>query len=191
MITKNLKDSTKVLHAETERALNAKRMFAPNFNAPEYIEILKTLFHAHQQVENELDRIDDPQFQALFHKHYAPRLELITKDLLAMGGEIPGPLPDLIEIDNHFQAFGALYVLKGSTLGGKFIYQQLEKTTLDWPKISLLFYGYERENVMENWKAYSDDFNSLSFSQEEKEEIINGAQKTFNTFIEACSLMAR
>jgi len=129
----------------------------------------------------------DQKFKSLQQKHYLPRLHLLAEDLKNLQASLVlEEKEDLnFRLENVFQAFGALYVLKGSTLGGKFIHQQLEKNAAEWSKDALRFYGFEKEKVMENWQAYLADFNSLEFTDEEQEEVVKGAKDTFNVFIEA------
>jgi heme oxygenase (biliverdin-IX-beta and delta-forming) len=55
---------------------------------------------------------------------FAPRTELLRADLLALGLDMPAPLP-LAPPENEAAAFGALYVIEGSRLGGGMLAKQV------------------------------------------------------------------
>lgn len=78
---------------------------------------------------------------------------------------------ELPEVSNTSKAFGCIYVMEGSTLGGQFIFRNLEKTLhLSPNKGASFFYGYGSETG-KRWKDFKNAF--LDFSSKSSS---NGSQ---------------
>ncbi|MBS9523382.1 biliverdin-producing heme oxygenase [Litoribacter ruber] len=184
MVTETLKESTKKHHSLTEKALNSKQIFQESFDLEAYIHILKNLYLAHELIEKKLMEQENPEFADLMQRHYLMRKGLLEKDLQNLSADIPSNSNVVFDLENTNQALGALYVLKGSTLGGKFIYKHLHKVSQNWEKTSLEFYGFEHEEVMENWKLFTQELNALPISPDKEKQMVIGAEKAFTTFIE-------
>jgi len=58
---------------------------------------------------------------------FAPRTELLRADLAQLGRPMPDPMP-LAPHSNEAAAFGALYVIEGSRLGGAMLARQVPDT---------------------------------------------------------------
>ena len=102
----------------------------------------------------------------------------ILHDLAAIGLDTPLPeeCRELPLIVNSAQAFGALYVMEGSTLGGKTIARMLlQKSIPAVNEKALTFFRGYREETGARWKFFQDVFNQ----QEDVEEIITAAHDTF------------
>jgi len=183
MISELLKEETKSLHAQTEKSLNAKRIFSPDFTLEEYQEILCILYAAHVALESRLDTIKDPLLFEFYQKHYQPQYPLIKKDLDHLGAtdSAKGYVTKFNITDT--QAIGVIYVLKGSSMGAKFINKQLENTTAEWPRFSGEFYSVSASQTMEDWKNFCSSLENLNFSRKEIEEVVEGAREAFRTFI--------
>jgi heme oxygenase (biliverdin-IX-beta and delta-forming) len=183
MISTILKEETKRLHAETEKSLNAKRIFSADFRENEYVEILRILYRSHQVLENQLDSISAPSLAAFYRSHYSPLHLLIKKDLAHHDSSIESDTI-LQTIDtNDLNALGILYVLKGSSLGGKHIYKQLRDNR--GGEFSLQFYKASSSQTLEEWKAFCESMEDLDLSPEETDQVIDGAKLAFTTFIQA------
>lgn len=87
---------------------------------------------------------------------------------------------DLPEINNTSKAFGCIYVMEGSTLGGQLIYRNLEKfLQLSSERGASFFYGYGPETGA-RWKTFKQGL--LGFSESSKAnkmETVNAAKETF------------
>lgn len=80
----------------------------------------------------------------------------------------------LPSISNPAQAFGALYVLEGSTLGGKQIAKMLAKNPAVPEGTTRFFSGYG-EQTGSRWKSFVQVFNQ----QSDGEAVIASANETF------------
>ncbi|HEV2480551.1 MAG TPA: biliverdin-producing heme oxygenase [Puia sp.] len=85
---------------------------------------------------------------------------------------------DLPEVDSVEQAIGALYVLEGSTLGGRIIADMLQQQ-LGTAVPTSYFNGYGEENSR-MWQTYKDFLNQPR-TPEQQTAILEAAKATFIT----------
>lgn len=103
----------------------------------------------------------------------------IASDLTALGGDasavaISADLPDLREAGH---AFGALYVLEGSTLGGRTISKMMENSTV--PETARRFFnGYEGDTG-KKWKEFCAALEQYVAVNGQADEVVAGAIDTF------------
>ncbi len=106
--------------------------------------------------------------------------DLLRKDLQELGHEEMGEFcKDLPPISSHAEALGALYVLEGSTLGGKIISKMISGK-LNNPAGLQFFNGYgDKTGFM--WKAFL-----VSLGQNDHPDhngiIVESVRKTFSLF---------
>lgn len=112
------------------------------------------------------------------------KTNLLKRDLCALGlntGEIEA-LPrcmNLPLLDSVAAAVGSLYVMEGSTLGGRMIVRALQQS-LELPAESLSYFSSYGAEVGERWKEFREQL--LGFSSPENDElIIYSAGQTFST----------
>lgn len=140
-LAQRLKTETAQHHRETEDVLIP--VLHNLQSASGYAAVLKTMYGFHTPLE------------ALIAKHITPALlpdvaqrrrsALALHDLAALGETgTPVPCDALPAIETAADAFGVLYVLEGSALGGKYIANMLAKNTaLALPANALRFFqGY-------------------------------------------------
>lgn len=111
------------------------------------------------------------------------RSEFLLWDILESG--VPPPAPDfctdLPVIDSFPSALGALYVLEGSTLGGRILAGMISRLLgEDTPDNLTFFNGYGAETGS-MWETFNDFLNH-SLSADQWEEISDTATKTFVSF---------
>ena len=110
------------------------------------------------------------------------KVSRIIDDLHIIGGSVEiredsnAPL-----IENRAEAFGALYVMEGSTLGGKVISKMISGN-LDFPDESALsfFSGYGSQTAS-RWKEFLAVLDQFSGTAEE-EVIVSKANEVFSEF---------
>lgn len=82
----------------------------------------------------------------------------------------------LPQITDTAQAFGAMYVLEGSTLGGRMISKMLAKNpALSLPPVALNFFGGYKEETGSMWTAFIEVLNR----QKDADTIVHSANQTF------------
>lgn len=82
-------------------------------------------------------------------------------------------------VHNEASALGALYVLEGSTLGGKFIAQMIRQR-LPLENGYRYFSGYAEQNEL-MWKAFTEILNK-DHPADFQQDVITAANHTFNQF---------
>ena len=179
MLSEKLKEHTKQHHQLLEKKMVAqmKAITTPQ----EYAKLLSVFYSFFGGLEMALDKCID----LTLLPDYAQRRKstALAQDLL----DLSAPLPffalrnDLPEIRDHIQSIGALYVMEGSTLGGKIIakmmLQQLNVT--DMPGLTF-FNGYG-EQTMSMWQTFKNSID-IPLSSTEVEIIIQSANDTFLQF---------
>lgn len=121
-----LRRETSAEHARLERVT---RMMAPDLSVRDYQRYLMEMWAVHAAVEPRLAGIDGLA-AALPDVEERCKLPLLELDLAELG-ILPGELAALslhrpqIPCDRVAEALGVLYVLEGSTLGGRLIRQHL------------------------------------------------------------------
>ncbi len=83
-------------------------------------------------------------------------------------------------IDSIWKATGALYVIEGSTLGGRFICQSLAQAGIDRSNGALYFTGYGEETGR-MWKTFIQFMNEIATTADQEQEVIATAEQVFST----------
>ena len=147
-----------------------------------YGEILRSFYGYFSPIETALDSLEDllqhlPDFRER-RKSY-----LLLEDLQTLGMN-PNNLSicsDLPPLSTLSQAFGILYVLEGSTLGGQYISRVVKKNlNLSDGEGTLFFEGYGKETG-KRWKRFQQALVLYSTGLDPSEEaiVLESANKTF------------
>jgi len=172
-----LKKDTLVQHRQSEELITPKIMGIGSVSG--YVSLLHTFFGFYYPVELSIAAFIKPDILP----DIAQRRNslLIQKDLQAL--EVSTRVscaPEIPEIRSIPQALGALYVLEGSTLGGRMI----RKMLLSHPHITIpenalqFFNGYGAETG-QRWKLVQDTLNRF---EKDADEILKSANNTFALF---------
>ena len=177
MLSLQLKEKTTMVHKESEKKMIAQ--LKKISTTEDYILFLNWLYGYYKPLEERLapwvtsELIPDTE-----KRSHAGNILL---DIQESGISTPPPeiAEDLPRIDSFARAMGALYVLEGSTLGGRIIATMI---TRQLRSVKSLFffnsYGKETENMWLIFKSYLD----RPYTEEEEKEILSAATETFITF---------
>ena len=177
MIAQHLKSETAPAHAAAERYLSEKLQAISSRH--DYGIILRSLYGFYAPLQDAIfQHIKTTHLPDLSSRRTA---SLILDDLKALGIstehiEVCTQLP---AIHHPAQAFGALYVLEGSTLGGRMISRMLKENqhVKLQPAQIRFFEGYQKETG-EKWKSFLEALNQ----QTDVSPIIETANQTFQLF---------
>lgn len=177
MLLEKIRVATADRHLELESILSP---FINNLKTPEeYLIILKSFYgYVFPVQEMIIKYIDAATLPDINNRRNS---DLLLRDIENLGdySEIKKAVL-LPQICNTPSAIGALYVLEGSTLGGKIISRMItEKTGLN--KSLDFFTGYGSETG-KMWKKFTD-YLSLIKEEAAQNQIVNGAEDTFKFFI--------
>lgn len=185
-----LKDATKTNHQQLEKIVVKKLKLISNDE--EYIQFLQAFYSYFGALEDKIDQLIPT---GLEHDFQRRKTERLADDIKIFGGIVPEKVADteLPEIKNSLQAYGALYVIEGSTLGGRVIAKMLHKQLdTDQQEGFSFFTGYG-ELTESRWATFKELLNRQPANQNENEQILAAADRTFAKFkswMEKCYAMA-
>jgi heme oxygenase len=111
------------------------------------------------------------------------RLALVARDLAVLGSDAPPAAQGVFTPRSLAEAIGALYVLEGSTLGGRFIERKVAALLgLDATSGIAYFHGHgERTGAM--WKDFKQRADAWCGDDESRYTVaLHGARETFASF---------
>lgn len=108
----------------------------------------------------------------------------LENDIIALGGTANRNIQaeDVPEITNILQAFGALYVMEGSTLGGPHIVRMIQKK-LDTAELKgFSFFQSYGDDMMLMWEKFKQVLDLQAKNEAEQQVILDAANETFLKF---------
>jgi len=174
----NVKNCTSSLHQELESLLIPEMQAIRS--ADDYARILQWFYGFISPLEIGIEQ--HIKSEILPDIAERKKSHLILQDLVALGSSITDiPINnDLPDIQHQEQAIGAMYVLEGSTLGGKVIANMLTKNAAGFKFSTHYFTAYGKETGSK-WRIFLDLMNQYQ-STEQVETIIETANETFLKF---------
>ncbi|WP_313374509.1 biliverdin-producing heme oxygenase [Chishuiella sp.] len=181
MLTDYLKENTKIYHDAIEGKLESNKLFDGSFSENNYYKMLQVnhifLKFYEEAIKNFLTEKD----KEILDQVNFDKLNLIEKDLQEL--EIKElDLPKLFKLDNRAEAFGALYVIEGSMLGGNVIAKTLKKYP-DLENKSFNYFGHYGDKLGKSWKVFLSYINEEFTTENEKKEVFVGAKKAYEDLI--------
>lgn len=171
-----LKEKTYAHHVHTEKLLvpKLKGVQSPD----DYFSILSLFYSFYYSLEPQIhDHITEEDLEDLSERKKVPLLE---KDIISLHKELSEIkiCKQIPQIDSKNKAFGAMYVLEGSTLGGMIIADMILKRAgnVIHPD-SLSFFNCYGASTLLKWKAFQS---SLEKEFRDPDEITEAAINTFN-----------
>jgi heme oxygenase (biliverdin-IX-beta and delta-forming) len=151
----------------------------------DYQELIISMFRLYGALEARLKRVEGLN-------HFLPNLDerwktgMLSRDVSSLGacplaGELCDENP---EIGSLASAFGCLYVLEGSTLGGQMISREVRAKLGFTPECGCEFFSSYGDRVGLMWKTFTGHLEAFcSTHPDGREEMIEGALATFEYFI--------
>jgi heme oxygenase len=179
LLADQLKLRTSGTHQELEVVL-VRRMRAMQ-GLEDYIKLLQSFYGYFGALEDKINFfIGSAELPDYLLRR---KSESLAMDIISLGGHVPDKagVDHIPMIENHLQAFGALYVMEGSTLGGQIITQMLTKQ-LRLQNKGLLFFSSYGEHLETMWAAFKMTLNRQATNDAEAEILILTAEATFRQF---------
>jgi len=179
MLIEKLREATQHRHKELDEAIMPYLKNIRFIN--DYVQLLIAFYGFFKPVYDKIDshlilsflpdyntrRKPDSILQNLASLH---RYEIIEN----IAGQIPA-------ISNNASAFGALYVMEGSTLGGLMIKKMLSDT-LSLSDAQLSFFAGYGKQTRERWNYFVQALNGFTANPAEEQAAITSANDTFLHF---------
>jgi heme oxygenase (biliverdin-IX-beta and delta-forming) len=181
MILEKIRSATEAHHRQLEDTPLLKHFSKRTITLPVYANILEKLYGYFQPVELTLNRFSE--LSAYLPDYHQRRRSIsLVEDLRKVSG-LPARFPTcdrLPVINSAARAFGCLYVMEGSALGGRMISSILkEKLGIDNHTGASFFYGYGTETG-NKWKMFSESLSVFSKRYGNDNDIVHGAADTFD-----------
>ena len=174
-----LKSVTEPLHDKIE-SLNSLSTKFPTIQ--DYIKFISDTY----AIISPLEDIFRNNFNNNFYGYnFKPKKEFLILDLNKLGIQVSQikeaeKLPNIISISN---AFGVLYVLEGSTLGGQFMYKKLKAIHCNKLEGTMNYLNANGPLTFSRWKKFLIILEKYSIDNESrKKEILQSAIETFQCF---------
>lgn len=172
-----LRAETAQQHTQLEEAVEIEQ----RLQSPEaYRELLGIFYGFVLPIERLLAAHDWAQAGLDFAER--EKAALIERDFATLGSspEAADRCEDLPDVSSIDRAFGAFYVMEGSTLGGQHICRIATQRNIGPESLNYFrSYGPPRVGVM--WKSFGDALNRFAETRGNPGEIIKGAQDTFDS----------
>ena len=180
LASQHLKQETAAAHRNIEGAFPVMR---PDFSLEEYRGLLIKLYGFYKSIEDKMTDVfakSDVQFD------YEPRkkIKLLAADLRSQGVS-EEEIRDIKVFNPWIQsltlaeAFGILYVLEGSTLGGQFITKQLNARFALSPENGISFFHSYGPQTGLMWKQFQGHLNAQLDNSEKLKSAVQTASATF------------
>lgn len=179
MLLQRLRSDTKEAHQALEKLIIPRIKNIQNNN--DYIELLELFYGYFKPIENLLDKhLGNNEIPEYSNRR---KSESLIKDILAAGGAPSLKTCNVLPaITNAKEAIGAMYVLEGSTLGGKIISKMIMQClSLSSDEAISFFTGY-REDSDRMWSSFTAALNACTNNPEEQHRIAQAANDTFIKF---------
>lgn len=180
MLAEVLKKDTLTNHQQLEKMLIG-RMKAIR-TTQDYIDLLQ-LFYSYfggleKQINQHLDQNLLPDYEQ------RRKSASLAHDIETMGGtpQQTANEDSLPTINSPLHAMAALYVIEGSTLGGKFISKIIAQQLNITDGKGLSFFNSYGPDTEAMWNTFKDALNKQSTSDGEQTEVIDAANQTFSKF---------
>ena len=173
-----LKNETKTLHDAVERELGLPGSIRTR---EEYVAFLVRLLRFHQTFEENIESVkwssDWINVEIATAEHV--RSDLIQDDLVNLGVEIDSRKVNIFEYETFAQVLGGLYVVEGSSLGGRVIAPTLKRLLENIPT---RFFESDGRSHPQPWRSVKSALMRAELIGLNSDEIIRGAAMTFENF---------
>jgi len=185
-----LREETRELHSHAESRPLQQQIARGEVDRERFAAYLGQLYLVHKKLESTLDhaKSDSPTIDrvATADRMRVPDLEsdLQFYQLDSIGLE-PGAAAirfyeviDRLDAEDPVALLGSLYVLEGSTNGGKFLARVLRRAwNLDQEGLSYFDpYGDQQPH---RWAAFKSDMEDMGFDNDQQNAIVDAAHETF------------
>jgi heme oxygenase len=179
-LLEQLKSETLSNHQQLEKNLIMKLKGMKSL--ADYIAILQIFYAYFGALEDQINKFIGPDQLS----DYTERRKTLSikNDILALNGVVPekAKAADLPVIADVLQAFGALYVIEGSTLGGQVISKMIAKQLQLPTEEGISFFRSYGEDTMSMWNSFKVVLERHAESQEQADAITQAANDTFGMF---------
>jgi heme oxygenase len=176
---KNLRAETSGSHKDLEDNERSKGILSPEVSMKVYQAYLAKMYGVVAACERDVY----PMLTSLFDDlEQREKSHLILQDLAVTGMDeaaIEALKIHSFNPANMAQALGIVYVMEGSTLGGKVLFKHIQKVLgLNESSGAAFFWGYGADTGM-MWKSFVSIFSDYAVLENVQRDVIESANETF------------
>lgn len=180
----NLRNETASLHTQLEALPLSVSLTHPQLNLQDYILYLQKMYHINQYVEEHFFPLVHHVLEDVEQRKKSP---LIQDDLIYLNVDINATNEFSIlsetPVDTAF-ALGVLYVLEGSTLGGRMILKNVQPALQLTPENGAAYFAGYQSDTSKMWKYFLNRLEDYRLHNNCDEIIITGAVTAFRSIID-------
>ncbi|MGG7660865.1 biliverdin-producing heme oxygenase [Dyadobacter sp. BHUBP1] len=176
---KRLRQETAESHQKLEGNPLSKAILSPFVSVKDYQTYLAALFGVTIACEDQIFPIISHVITDLADRY---KSRLIIDDLLATGlseAEIDALPVYRFEFSTVAEALGIMYVLEGSTLGGKVLYRHIHEVLGLTPENGASYFWGYGPHTGNLWKSFISALTQFVDELDERDGVIGSAKKTF------------
>lgn len=180
MFTDTIKEVTQTQHQQLEKALVAKMKAIRSMQG--YVDLLKMFYGYFGGLEQQINRYINSSY--LHDYDQRRKTNAMADDIIALQDSVPVTASgnDLPAINNSLQAFGALYVIEGSTLGGSIISKMMQQHLQFNGQKGLSFFNGYGEQTHQMWTGFKTALNAAVKNADDAKVVTQAANDTFAGF---------
>jgi heme oxygenase len=177
MIASRLKEETKIEHAAVEKEL--MQIIRKIDSIEKYVSLLSIMYGYYASVERSVQPYLGPDNFPDFDARR--KSESILQDILYFSGTArPSLCLEIPVADSYSRALGMVYVMEGSTLGGKIIAGVIARQLNIPSDQGFSFFLSYKDKTQYMWESFKQHLEK-TFDDREQEQVIDSARQTFNT----------
>lgn len=190
-LTEELKNSTNPIHKRLEQTAFFKELANRSLPLESYVNYLQAMAGINGVLEKEILIANHPILNLIW-KPEMQKLPSLLVDLESLNSTEIADIPLVVDamldtikfirlcrIEKPISLFGILYVIEGSTLGGK-VLKKLVQENFQFPENEkVLYLDYYKDKKLEHWEEFKSKLNSLDLTDTERQSILETANLFF------------
>lgn len=181
MLTEELKRQTDADHERLDEQPLLAALMSPRLRLEEYREVMGRMRSCFEAAEPAI--AGQLGVESLSDWHYASKLPHLARDCEVLHS--PKTQPGSLSLADRHEALGALYVLFGSSLGGRFIVKNVTRTLSLGETTGAAFYQSALEDL-DSWMEFKKRLNEAYLGHNSPvEAVVRGARKCFTLFTDS------
>lgn len=176
MLSQKLSEQTRAAHQSIEK----NKVFAPvmsaGFTLAQYTNLMKSFYGFVAPSEKEVLQRTAQFLPDIAQRHKTPWLLQDLKGLALSDDDIQTLPAYQPSFKDDYEAFGFLYVIEGSTLGGQMIVKKLKENPLLASAVFHYYTGYGTATG-QRWKAFKEAINHIP--EAHHQAVVRSANDTF------------
>ena len=176
MILQKLKESTRQQHDDVEGAVD---VMSKLFSLDDYKRMIAKFRSFYSAYEPTLPYVELKA--AGFDYDERRKLPSLDADAKILGLEDIDTFNELPDVSSLSKAFGSIYVIEGSTLGGQVISRHLKEHLGLTPENGGSFFASYGPQVGPMWKQFGAAVTAFAADGANDEEIVEAAKQTFDS----------